>query len=540
MIRSGIFLAIATIGLAASAQTNSWVPKKMSLEDCIEIALQHNLDVHIQRYNPELNLYALNGVYGAYDPNLSLTISHQYSESSGGIDQQGRLFPATSQNIDTYSGALSGLLPWGTTYSIGPSLFDTYGSRGISLLPNTNDIANFQQQILFTNVFGTNFVPIATNFIPVFRNTLTNTGHFEQFSGSLGLASLRQPLLKNFWIDATRLAILLDKANLRISELDLRNVIMNTVTTVEKAYYDLIFDQENIKVQRKAVELAERQLMENRKRVEVGTMAPLDEKQAQSLAAQSRADLIAAYGTEETQQRVLRSLLSDNYSEWENVSIQPDQTLAATPQSFSLRQSWDIGLKQRPDILKEKQVLEQAGYQIRYSRNQLFPELDLFGSAGLQPSTTTINGFGNQVSDLKNPFYSVGGQLTFPLGNTSARNAYKSAKAKKAQTELTLKQIIQNALIAIENSIATVNTDFQAVGARREARIYAEAALDAEQKKLENGKSTSFVVLQLQRDLTTARSAEIRALADYNQALADAALQEGTTLERRHIKLEWK
>src|SRR6185369_870199 len=172
-------------------------------------------------------------------------------------------------------------------------------------------------------------------------------------------------------IDSTRLAILLDKANLRISELDLRNQIINTVTTVEKAYYDLIFDQENIKVQRKAVELAERQLMENRKGVEVGTMAPLDEKQAESLAAQSRADLIAALGMEETQQRTLKGLLSDNYSEWENVSIQPDQTLAATPRTFILRDSWNIGLKQRPDILKEKHLLEQQGYQIRYSHNQL-------------------------------------------------------------------------------------------------------------------------------------------------------------------------
>jgi outer membrane protein TolC len=503
MIRSGTLLAIATIGLAASAQTNSWTPKKMSLEDCIEIALQHNLDVRIQRYTPEINLFTLNGVYGAYDPTLSLTVSHQYTESSGGIDAQGRPFGSTTQDLDTFSGGLSGLLPSGATYNIGASLLDTSGTR-----PN-----------------------------PVL---LTNNISFEQFSGSLGLASLRQPLLKNLWIDSTRLAVLLDKSNLRMSVLDLRNQIMTTVTTVEKAYYDLIYDQENIKVQQKAVELAERQLMENRKRVEVGTMAPLDEKQAESLAAQSRADLIAAYGTEETQQRVLKSLLSDNYPEWENISIQPDQTLAATPQSFSLRQSWDIGLKQRPDILKEKQVLEQAGYQIRYSKNQLFPELDLFGSAGLSPSSASFGGYRSQVGDLDNPFYSVGGQLTFPLSNTSARNNYKIAKARKAQTELQLKQIIQNALIAIENSIANVNTDFQAVGARREARIYAEAALDAEQKKLENGKSTSFVVLQLQRDLTTARSAEIRALADYNQALADAALQEGTTLDRRHIKVEWK
>ena len=499
MIRSGILLAIATIGLAANAQTNSWVPKKMSLEDCVETALQHNLDVRIQRYNPELKLYTLQGDYGAYDPNLSLTIEHSYKESAAGVDERGP-FPPSSTEFNSFTLGLSGKLPWGTIYNLGPSLVNTFGTRATS----------------------------------------SSTNAFEQFSGQLGLAQLRQPLLKNFWIDDTRLGILVDRSNLRISELDLRNQIITTVTTVEKAYYDLIYNQENIKVQRKAVELAERQLMENKKRVEVGTMAPLDEKQAESLAAQSRADLIAAMGTEETQQRTLKGLLSDNYSDWENISIQPDQTLAASPQTFILRESWSVGLKQRPDIQKEKQLLEQAGYQIRYSRNQLFPELDLFGTAGLNPSATNFAGYQDQIRDLDAPFYTVGGQLTFPLGNRSARNRYKSVKAAKAQTELQLKQVIQNALIAIENAIAVVNTDFQAVTARREARIYAEAALDAEQKKLENGKSTSFVVLQLTKDLTTARSAEIRALADYNQALADAALQEGTTLERRHIKLEWK
>ena len=98
-----------------------------------------------------------------------------------------------------------------------------------------------------------------------------------------------------------------------------------------------------------------------------------------------------------------------------------------------------------------------------------------------------------------------------------------------------LKQVTQNALIAIENSIATVNTDFQAVSARREARVYAEAALEAEQKKLENGKSTSFVVLQLQSNLTRARGAEIQALADYQKSLAEFSFREGTTLERNKV-----
>jgi len=130
--------------------------------------------------------------------------------------------------------------------------------------------------------------------------------------------------------------------------------------------------------------------------------------------------------------------------------------------------------------------------------------------------------------------------MSIPLGNTSARNSYRAAKAGKEQIALQLKQLQQNILIQIENAIATARTSFQRVDATREARIYAEAALDAEQKKLESGKSTSFEVLRLQRDLTTARSAEIRALADYNIALAQIAQNEGAALDRRHVTLEVK
>jgi outer membrane protein TolC len=78
------------------------------------------------------------------------------------------------------------------------------------------------------------------------------------------------------------------------------------------------------------------------------------------------------------------------------------------------------------------------------------------------------------------------------------------------------------------------------VDSTRQARLYAEAALDAEQKKLENGKSTSYLVMQFQRDLTNARSQEIRALADYNNALAQIAQMEGTALDRLNLRLEFR
>ncbi len=103
-----------------------------------------------------------------------------------------------------------------------------------------------------------------------------------------------------------------------------------------------------------------------------------------------------------------------------------------------------------------------------------------------------------------------------------------------------MKQLEQTVLVQIENAIAIAVTSFERIKATREASRYAQDALEAEQKKLENGKSTNFEVLQLQKNLTAARSAEIRALADYNIALAELALNEGTTLERRHVTLEVK
>jgi outer membrane protein TolC len=126
-------------------------------------------------------------------------------------------------------------------------------------------------------------------------------------------------------------------------------------------------------------------------------------------------------------------------------------------------------------------------------------------------------------------------QLTIPLGNVAARNRYKQGKVSVEQALLTTKKLEQDVMVQIDDAIKAAQTTFERVGATHQAKLYAEAALDAERKKLENGKSTSFVVLQLQRDLTAASSDEIRALADYNKALAQVAFAEASTLQRRKI-----
>jgi outer membrane protein TolC len=191
-------------------------------------------------------------------------------------------------------------------------------------------------------------------------------------------------------------------------------------------------------------------------------------------------------------------------------------------------------------LLQAKLDVERQGIQLKYDKNQLWPELDVFGTYG-------FNGSGKEFSDAfadfkttDRPFYTYGGKITVPLSNIRARNSYKADKANLQQVVLTLKQLEQNTLILIDNDIGTIRANYDQVQATRAAREYEEAALDAEQKKLESGKSTTYTVLQVQRDLTTARGNEIQALDTYNKALSQLSLHEGSTLDRLEIKLETK
>ena len=130
--------------------------------------------------------------------------------------------------------------------------------------------------------------------------------------------------------------------------------------------------------------------------------------------------------------------------------------------------------------------------------------------------------------------------MTVPLGNIGPRNQYKATKATLQQILLQLKQIEQNVMVEIDNAVKTAQSNYQSAEATKQARIYAEAALDAEQKTYAVGKATTFEVLTYQNNLTAARSQEIRALANYNESLANLDAQEGDTLERYNINLEAK
>ena len=293
-------------------------------------------------------------------------------------------------------------------------------------------------------------------------------------------------------------------------------------------------------VQEKAVELATQLVVENKKRVEVGALAPLDEQQAEAQAASTEATLIAAKSALAVQEHLVKQLITDQYAEWVNTRLEPSGTLAAPRQFFNLQDSWSKGLALRPDLLQAKLDVEQQGIQLKFSYNQLFPELDVFGTYGYNGSGGVYSGAFYDIQQMNRPAYTFGGLITIPLGNTTARNNYKSGKVTLQQLVLTLKKLEQTIMVAIDNDIKLAESNFKQVAATRTAREYAGAALDAEQKKLESGKSTTYTVLQMQRDLTTARGNEIQALDNYNKALVQLSLDEGTTLQRLNINVEVK
>ncbi len=479
--------------------------RSISLEESIDMALKGNLGVEIERINKQIAGYNLAIGYAGWDPFLSASASHSFNSTPSGFDNLGRVIPSTRSDSDNIAAGLGGpgvgvggLLPSGLTYSLSGNASDTV----------------FHRPIVLTNgVFDT---------------------RTETTRGGVTL-NLSQPLLKNAWIDATRRNVFMYKNRLQWSDQNFRLAIMKAVNETAKNYYELIYARTNVEVLEKALELAMKLAEENRKKVQVGTMAPLDEKSAESQAATAKALLLDAQRAKLDQENVLKRLLSANYSALHDIELLPSDVLAAPIPVLNLKQSWAEGMAQRPDLLQARLDIEQQNIVLRYTYNQLFPELDLIGSYGFAGSGREFSGAFGRIASGSDPNYSFGVSVTIPLGNRVARGIYAGSKEQKKYYLLLLKSLEQDILVQIENGVRLVQTSFDEIETTRRARIFAQAALDAEQKKLESGKSTPYLVLQAQRDLTSSRKDEIRALANYHKALSDLYFQEGSILEKHHL-----
>src|SRR4051812_1928517 len=272
-MRVMVFLSALVCAATTLAQTNAPQVRNMALDECIAIALEHNFDVQISRYDALVARYTLQGAYGAYDPNLFFSGEHQYSMSPGGIDSQGRVFGGTETDSDVFNTSLQGLLPWGLNYNLGGNMSDRTGTRPSVVIDTTNPIG-FITNNFFDPAANAPVTLLSTNYATINRRT-----PFETTDGSVAAISLAQPLLKDFWVDQPRLTIYSNKKAVTSRDADFRDQITTTTTDVEEAYYNLVSAEDQVTVQQKALEWADRLLAENKKKVEVGALAPLDIQQ---------------------------------------------------------------------------------------------------------------------------------------------------------------------------------------------------------------------------------------------------------------------
>ncbi len=497
-----VFLAAATT--AAVAQTNA--VRTLTLDQCITEALKHNFDVQVLRYDPTIALYNLHGAYGGWDPTFSASGTHSDSVTGAGLDANQLPIPANAAIANNFNAGLAGTLPEGLQYNFFGNITENSGAHTATI----------------TNISG----PVNIS-VP-----------FDGSQGQIGV-NLTQPLLKNFWIDSTREAIYVARNRYKFSEQGLRQQLITTVVAVQNAYYEVVYAYANVNVQEEALKLATQQLSDDQQRVRIQVLAEhggtIEQDQAQ--VAQSRANLIAAQYTLQTDQNTLKNLITDRYTDWHDVDIRPADKMEAVRQLFDVQDSWDKGLRWRPDLQQAKLNAEQQGIVLKFDRNQLFPELDLIGSYGWNGSSRDFSGLA-QFDQGNQPFYSYGAQMTVPLTQTTARNNLKAGKAQEAQLLLQLKQLEQNIMVGIDNSVKNAQAAWESVDATREQRIFAEVALSAEQQKYAVGKSTTFTVLQLQNNVTTARSSEVRQLANYNEALVQLQQQEGSTLQQLNMDIQ--
>jgi outer membrane protein TolC len=336
-----------------------------------------------------------------------------------------------------------------------------------------------------------------------------------------------------------------------ISDVSLRAQMVQTSRGVRSAYWDLVFQIDNLKAARQSLELAQQSLKDNTRRVEIGTMAPIDIVDAKVEVARNEEAVILAQEAIEAAQDNLRMLVFDpaNPGFW-TTRVEPTDTAPFQAQKIDTDAAVRNALDKRTDLRQAKLNLDQSDIAIRYFRNQILPDINgqvnyqTTGVGGVQLQSVNIfdpaalaarqilseRGFGSALGDVfrsNYPFWSVGLQVNYPLGTSTSKANLERAKLQYQQSQTQLRNMEMQVVAQVRNVARQVEANQKRVESARASRELAEEKLSAEEKKFAAGIRETFFVFQAQRDLSTARSTEVRAIADYNKSLVDFdAVQE--------------
>ncbi|MCL6565306.1 MAG: TolC family protein [Acidobacteriia bacterium] len=536
----------------------------LSLQDAIMLALENNLDIQVQRYIPWI---------AETDVLRSL---------SGG---------ATRGLAGTGTAAVLGAIP---SASFDPQLtIDvSWDQREIPInnpfLAGTGVIVDSitNRTIRVNSSFSKGF-PTGTGLGLTFNNnrqSTTSAGAFLNPSVSSSLfLTVSQQLLNGFGLLPNTRFIRIARNSKRAADLQFANQVIATVTQVQNLYWDLVFAREDVLVKQRSVELAEKLYQDNRRQVEIGTLAPIEVVRAEAEVARTRQDLIVAQTFLLQQQMLLKNAITKNPMDplVQLVEVIPTDAITSPPQvevlplQDAVKEAWE----KRPDVRQAEIDLENRGINVKATRNALLPTLSVFAQWGAQglagnslvsgtpfvvPGTQVVDSSGNPVPNLfvprtitpvagvnteglptaleevinnRFPTYSAGFTLNVPIRNRSAQADAARALLEQRQAETRLRQLQNNVVVEVRNAQIALEQSRARVEAAQKARELAERTLDAEQKKYQLGASTIFFVIQAQRDLAQAQAQEIRAMADLLKARVEFDRALGRTLEVHNIEI---
>jgi outer membrane protein len=473
---------------------------KITQDEAVRMALENNLGVQAERLNPRIQDLALSRAYSAYTPELfggggrgTATAPPRDFLSQG-------VAVTTSGNLNA-NGGVRQQLPWGGFYSLGLS-----GSRATSDAPRT------------------------------------------AFSPQLGSDldfSYDQPLLRGFTIDAFRQNILTAKNQSDIVDLQLMERITQTSRQVRNAYLTLVNAISSLDVAQQSLDLARQTLKNNQRRVEVGTMAPIDIVAAEAEVARSEEGVIVQEGGIEAAQDALRTLiLNPSQTDLWTVRLEPAEQPVLAQQPIDAEQITRNALANRTDIGQLRKQLANVDVNIKFTQNQKLPAVNLRATYGLtgvggtqfEYGATPIDGgippiistsqrsFGDVLRDVfGNDFrsWSVGVTFSYPLGTSLADAALAQSRLQRQQGDVSLRELELEVTRQVRDAVRNVQTTLKRVEATRKARELAERQLEAEEKRLAVGLSDTFRIVQYQRDLNGQKQSELRAIIEYNRALID-------------------
>lgn len=560
----------------------------LSLDDAIALALENNLDLAIARYNlPIADTDILRAKSGASTRGVNTGLVQ--GTPGGGVGTIGAGGVGTTSTGAGAGGTTAATGGAGTgasglvtsTLGAGPPIgsYDPILSAGLSIehliTPESSIFASGSSTLdLNTGIANLGWAQAfttGTSFTVGFNNQRQTTNNvFTQLSPILNLGmrvTFTQHLLQGLSINANRRFITIARNNREISDVAFRSQAINTVAQIENIYWDLVSAYDDVRVKERSLALAQKTLSDNKKQVEIGTLAPIEVTRAESAVATGQQDLIVSQTNLQLQQLLMKNALTRNMSDPQLAAapVVPTSTMELPKQEpvVPIQDLISDAMQHSPDLAQSRIDLTNRDITKRATRNELLPTVDLvayYGSNSLAgsnnpvfckgiaetfcgtppPSPVPVTGFTDGFSDLftyKAPDYLVGLNVNVPIRNRAAQADQVRSELEYRQAQVRLQQLQNQIAIQVRNAQFTVQQNRARVDAAISARQLASESLDAEQKKYALGASTNTLVLQAQRDLAQAESNVVTAMSAYEKSKVELDRVMGLTLTHNGIEI---